>query len=432
MIDSVRPQDVFMLPKKRLREELDLVKTALEKRGLEISFDAWIRSDQMERDLKGKIERIQAEKNNASKEIVAMKAANAPVDSILGRMKQLDQQMEAFKSDLKKVEEESTAFLLTIPNLPHASVPTGKDASENQEVRRWGERPCFSFPPKQHWEIGERLGIFDFERASKMSGARYVIYQGLGAKLERALINFMLDLHQHRYKEMLPPFIVSRESMTVTGQLPKFEDDLFHLDLEDAFLIPTAEVPLTNIHRNEILSEEKLPIFYMAYTPCFRREAGSYGKDTRGLIRQHQFNKVELVGFTTPASSFDLLEQLLGDAEEVLKRLNLHYRVVALCSGDLSFASAKTYDIEVWLPGQAQYREVSSCSNFETFQSRRAEIRYRTASGKIDYLHTLNGSGLAVGRTLVALLENYQQADGSVLIPEALRPYMGGLDQIRL
>ena len=419
-----------MLPKKRLREELDTIKRELAKRGTDISFDEWLQSDQMERELKGQIESIQARKNSASKEIVALKKENAPVDSILNEMKQLDQQIEALKNNLKKIQEEVAAFLLTIPNIPHHSVPVGKNENDNLEVRKWGTQPLLVFPPKQHWEIGEQLGILDFERAAKMSGARYVIYQGVGARLERALINYMLDLHQHRYKEIIPPLIVNRESMTVTGQLPKFEDDLFHLDSEDAFLIPTAEVPLTNIHRNEILSEDKLPLFYMAYTPCFRREAGSYGKDTRGLIRQHQFNKVELVTFATPATSFALLEQLLSDAEEVLKRLNLHYRVVSLCTGDLSFASAKTYDIEVWLPGQGQYREVSSCSNFETFQARRAEIRYKTASGKLDYLHTLNGSGLAVGRTVVAILENYQQADGSVLIPEVLSPYMGGLEKI--
>lgn len=415
-----------MLPKKRLREELDVVRKELEKRGGTISFDAWIQSDQRERELKGKIEALQARQNAVSK----TSKGRPPTTTVLEEMKAVSILAEEIKSELKKAEEESNAFLLTIPNIPHASVPVGKDANDNKEVRQWGDRPVFTFPPKQHWEIGEQLGILDFERAAKISGARYVIYQGLGARLERALINFMLDLHQHRYKEMLPPLIVNRESMTVTGQLPKFEDDLFHLDSEDAFLIPTAEVPLTNIHRNEILSEEKLPIFYMAYTPCFRREAGSYGKDTRGLIRQHQFNKVELVIVATPESSFNLLEQLLCDAEAVLKRLNLHYRVVALCTGDLGFSSAKTYDIEVWLPGQGQYREVSSCSNFETFQSRRAEIRYRTQAGKTEYLHTINGSGLAVGRTVVAILENYQQADGSVIIPEVLRPYLGGVEKI--
>jgi len=421
-----------MLSKKLLRENIDAVKTALAKRGTGISFDSWIQSDEMERALKGQIESIQARKNSASKEIAALKRENGSVDAILNEMKQLDQQIETLKNDLKKAQEESEAFLLTVPNMPEASVPVGKNEHDNLEIRKWGSRPSFDFSPKQHWDVGEQLGILDFERAAKMSGSRYVIYQGVGARLERALINYMLDLHQHRYKEMIPPLIVNRESMTVTGQLPKFEDDLFHLDSEDAFLIPTAEVPLTNMHRDEILPEEKLPLFYMAYTPCFRREAGSYGKDTRGLIRQHQFNKVELVAFATPATSFALLEQLLSDAEEVLKRLNLHYRVVMLCTGDLSFASAKTYDIEVWLPGQGQYREVSSCSNFETFQSRRAEIRYRTASGKLDYLHTLNGSGLAVGRTVVAILENYQQADGSVIIPDVLRSYMGGLEKIEL
>ncbi len=426
-----------MLDIKLLRENLSFVKSELQKKGVDISFDAWVKSDTIQRECKKKIEALQAEKNKASEAIAVQKRVGTKMDqssitAILEEMKQVGQQLEEVKIDLKKSEEETADFLLTLPNLPHASVPVGKNENDNQEIRRWGERPAFSFSPKSHSEIGEQLGILDFERAAKMSGARCVLYQGLGAKLERALINFMLDLHQHKYKEILPPLIVSRESMTVTGQLPKFEDDLFHIDSIDSFLIPTAEVPLTNIHRNEILSADQLPVFYMAYTPCFRREAGSYGKDTRGLVRQHQFNKVELVIVSPPDDSYRLLEELALDAEEVLKQLNLHYRVMALCTGDLSFSSAKTYDIEVWLPGQEKYREISSCSNFETFQARRADIRYKAKTGKTQHLHTLNGSGLAVGRTVVAILENYQQADGSVIIPEVLRPYMGGVDRIIL
>ncbi|MEK7285981.1 MAG: serine--tRNA ligase [Nitrospirota bacterium] len=419
-----------MLDVKLLRENLNLVQSELNKKGGAPSFDRWLQQDTRARELKVKIEELRARKNKASEQIAEKKRKKESADSILEEMKQVAQQVTEMQSEQVKVQEENRQFLLTLPNLPHASVPIGKTEHDNVEIRQWGNRPSLSFSPKSHWEIGERLGILDFERAAKIMGARFVLYQGLGARLERALINFMLDLHQSKYKEMIPPYIVNRESMQVTGQLPKFEDDLFHLEAEDAFLIPTAEVPLTNIHRGEILSEEQLPLHYMAYTPCFRREAGSYGKDTKGLIRQHQFNKVELVIFSLPDQSYEWLERLVLDAEEVLKRLNLHYRVVSLCTGDLGFSSAKTYDIEVWLPGQGQYREVSSCSNFETFQARRADIRYRTTSGKTEYLHTLNGSGLAIGRTVVAILENYQQADGSVVIPEVLRPYMGGVERI--
>ncbi|MEK7747816.1 MAG: serine--tRNA ligase [Nitrospirota bacterium] len=419
-----------MLDIKLLRENLSLVQSELQKRSGTISFDRWIQLDTEERQLKVEIESLQAEKNRVSKEIGMTKMQTPPTAAVLEEMKQLAQEIEEKKAKRVKNEEERGNFLLMLPNIPNALVPIGKSEHDNIEVRQQGQRPLFLFSPKSHWEIGEKLGILDFERAAKMSGARYAIYQGLGARLERALINFMLDLHQHRYKEIIPPLIVNRESMIATGQLPKFEDDLFHLDSEDAFLIPTAEVPLTNLHRGEILSEAQLPLRYVAYTPCFRREAGSYGKDTKGLIRQHQFNKVELVTFSLPDQSYALLEQLVLDAEEVLKRLNLHYRVVSLCTGDLGFSSAKTYDIEVWLPEQAQYREISSCSNFESFQARRADIRYRTSSGKTEYVHTINGSGLAVGRTVVAILENYQQADGSVVVPEVLRPYLGGVEKI--
>jgi seryl-tRNA synthetase len=337
---------------------------------------------------------------------------------------------------LRSVEERLTDLALRIPNMPHSTVPEGKVPADNQEVRRWGSAPPFAFTPKAHWEIGEALGILDFERASNLVGARFAVMAGMGATLERALINYMLDLHmtRHGYQEMLPPFLVNRASMTATGQLPRFEEDLFRLRDEDYFLIPTAEVPVTNLHRGEILTENRLPIRYAAYTPCFRREAGSYGKDTKGLIRLHQFNKVELVAFAKPEDSYQELERLTRAAEAVLQGLGLHYRVVTLCTGDLGFAAAKTYDLEVWLPAQGTYREISSCSNFEAFQARRANIRYRPQSGKpdgkTDFVHTLNGSGLAVGRTLVAILENYQQADGTVVIPEALRSYLGGAERI--
>jgi len=323
--------------------------------------------------------------------------------------------------------------MLVIPNLPHESVPKGSDARDNPEVRRWGDPPKFDFKPKNHWEIGEELGILDFARAAKIAGARFVLYQGQGAHLERALINFMLDLHteQRGYKETIPPFLVNRDSVIGTAQLPKFEADLFRIPDPELFLVPTGEVPLTNIHRGEILSGEDLPLYYVAYTPCFRREAGSYGQDVRGLIRLHQFNKVELVKLTEPKNSYQELEKMVQDAEEVLRQLQIPYRIVELCAGDLGFAAAKTYDLEVWLPGQGTYREISSCSNCEDFQARRAGIRYRSdKKGRPAFVHTLNGSGLAVGRTLVAVLENYQQKDGSVTVPEVLRPYMRGINQI--
>jgi len=345
----------------------------------------------------------------------------------------VSQQMKELDGVVEAKERELQEFLMTIPNLPHLSVPAGKDASDNVEVKRWGDIPTFDFEPKAHWDLGEALGILDFKTGAKICGARFTLYWDLGAQLERALINFMLDLHtrEHGYREVLPPFIVNRKTMTGTGQLPKFEEELFKVEGTDYFLIPTAEVPVTNIHQDEVLEEKRLPLYYTAYTPCFRKEAGSYGKDTRGLIRQHQFNKVELVKFTTPENSYEELEKLLCDAEEILKRLSLPYRVVNLCAGDLGFSASKTYDIEVWLPGQNTYREISSCSNFEDFQARRAKIRYRVAGkSKTEYVHTLNGSGLAVGRTLVAILENFQQADGSVLIPEALKSYMNGVERI--
>jgi len=348
-------------------------------------------------------------------------------------MGEVSARIKTLDEELKKVEDDLNNLVMVIPNIPHETVEYGTSSEDNPVIRTWGEMPVFSFPPKPHWDIGEALGILDFERGAKITGARFTVYRGLGAMLERAIFNFMLDLHifQHGYTEVLTPFMVNRASMTGTGQLPKFEEDLFRVDVVDYFLIPTAEVPVTNIHRDEILSEKDLPIYYVSYSPCFRAEAGSYGKDTRGLIRQHQFNKVEMVKFSRPETSYDELEKLTANAEEVLQLLKIPYRTVSLCTADLGFSSAKTYDVEAWLPGQDAYREISSCSNFEDFQARRASIRFRREeSGKIEFVHTLNGSGLAVGRTVVAVLENYQQADGSVVIPDVLRPYMKGIDRI--
>ena len=355
----------------------------------------------------------------------------------MAAMKAVGERIKRIEDELGGVEETLTDLNLRIPNLPHPSVPVGKDAGDNTVTRRWGSPPTLTGAAKSHWDIGEALGILDFDRAAKITGARFAVLTGAGARLERALINYMLDLHttQHGYREVLPPFLVNRTSMTATGQLPKFEEDLFRLRDEDYFLIPTAEVPVTNLHRDEILTESALPIRYTAYTPCFRREAGSYGKDTKGLIRLHQFNKVELVTFAKPEQSYEELERLTGHAEAILQGLGLHYRVVTLCTGDMGFSAAKTYDIEVWLPSQNHYREISSCSNFEGFQARRASIRFKStvwAKGtKTEFVHTLNGSGLAVGRTLMAVLENYQQPDGSVTIPEVLRHYMGGMERIK-
>ncbi len=421
-----------MLALKRLRDNLDQIKTGLASRQIDLHFDAWVKGDTQQRKLKQRIEGLKARQNQASQEIPKRKKAKEAIDDILKEMKDVSEEISELEGDLKTIEEENTNFLLGLPNLPHPSVPIGKNEQDNEEIRRWGSPPTFAFKPLSHWDLGETLDILDFERAAKISGARFVLYKGLGARLERALINFMLDLHtgEHDYTEMLPPIIANRTSMTGTGQLPKFEDDLFKLKDNDYFLIPTGEVPLTNMHADEILAEADLPLSYTALTPCFRRESGSYGQDTRGLVRLHQFNKVELVKFSTPERSYERLEQLLSEAESVLQKLGLHYRVISLCTGDLGFSAAKTYDIEVWLPAQETYREISSCSNFEDFQARRAKIRYRTSAGKVEHLHTLNGSGLAVGRTVVAILENMQQEDGSILIPKVLQPYMGGLEKI--
>jgi seryl-tRNA synthetase len=378
-------------------------------------------------------ERLRALQKKVSDEVSKKKREGQDASDLIEEMKKVSQELKGLDGIIEEKEKTLQDFLLIVPNLPHSSVPVGKDPSDNVEVRRWGEIPKFDFEPKAHWDLGEELGILDFKNGAKITGARFTLYWDLGAKLERALINFMLDLHtrEHGYREVLPPFMVNRTTMTGTGQLPKFEEELFKVEGTDYFLIPTAEVPVTNIHQDEVLEEKVLPLYYTAYTPCFRKEAGSYGKDTRGLIRQHQFNKVELVKFAKPENSYDELEKLLSNAEEVLKRLKLPYRVVNLCSGDLGFSASKTYDIEVWLPGQNTFKEISSCSNFEDFQARRAKIRYRiSGKSKTEYVHTLNGSGLAVGRTLVAILENYQQADGSVIIPEILRPYLYGVERI--
>jgi len=423
-----------MLDIRFIRENSELVKKKLESRGSDIDLSVFLSIDEKRREVLQKIEVLRAQRNRASDEIAKLKKEKKEVDpSVFASMKELSSQVKALDEELKNVEQETNDFLLTIPNMPHDSVPVGRTEEDNETVRTWGEVPQLSFEPKEHWELGEKLGILDFDRASKIAGSRFSLYKGAGARLERALINFMLDMHteDHNYTEILPPFIANRTTMTGTGQLPKFEEDLFKLEGLDYFLIPTAEVPLTNIFQKEILNEEELPVYFAAHTPCFRKEAGSYGKDTKGLIRQHQFNKVELVKFSTPATSDDELENLLLNAEEVLKRLGIHYRVVNLCTGDIGFSAAKTYDIEVWLPGQGVYREISSCSNFGDFQARRAGIRYRKkGEKKTEFVHTLNGSGLAVGRTVVAVLENFQQADGSVMIPEVLQPYMGGLKKI--
>jgi seryl-tRNA synthetase len=422
-----------MLEAKYIREHLDEVRERLALRGQAINLDQFVLIDGERRKTIQDWERLRALQKKVSDEVSKRKREGGDVSDLIEEMRKVSRDLKGLDGVVEEKEKVLQDFLLTIPNLPHASVPVGKDPSDNAEVKRWGEIPKFDFEPKPHWDLGEELGILDFKNGAKITGARFTLYWDLGAKLERALINFMLDLHtrEHGYREVLPPFMVNRTTMTGTGQLPKFEEELFKVEGTDYFLIPTAEVPVTNIHQDEVLEEKVLPLYYTAYTPCFRKEAGSYGKDTRGLIRQHQFNKVELVKFTKPENSYDELEKLLSDAEEVLKRLRLPYRVVSLCTGDLGFSASKTYDIEVWLPGQDTFKEISSCSNFEDFQARRAKIRYRiSGKSKTEYVHTLNGSGLAVGRTLVAILENYQQGDGSVVIPEVLRSYLYGVEKI--
>ena len=421
-----------MLDIRLLRDDLEQVKKRMATRGIKIDWGEFLSLDRQRRDALSRLEKLKEQKNRLSGEIGNLKKSGADATGLMREVEQLSEQIRDSERPLAVVEERFEQFMLTVPNLPHINVKVGKDSDENREIRRWGAPPKFDFPARNHWEIGEELDILDFQRAVKLAGARFVIYKGAAARLERALINFMLDLHtgEHGYKEIIPPILAKRATLTATGNLPKFEEDLFKIQNPEYFLIPTAEVPLTNVHREEVLQREALPIKYTAVTMCFRREAGSYGKDVRGLIRQHQFNKVEMVKLCEPESSYDELETMVENAEEVLKRLALAYRVVELCTGDMGFASAKTYDIEVWLPGQDTYREISSCSNCEEFQARRAQIRYRKERGKPNFVHTLNGSGLAVGRTLVAILENYQQKDGSVVIPTALRPYLGGLEKI--
>ncbi len=425
-----------MLNIQYLRENIDYVKEKYNQRRAEVDWERFGVLDAQRRELIGEVEEMRAERNRVSQEIANLKrqGKHSEAEQEILRMRKLGDKIRKSEESLRVWDEKLQEMLLTFPNLPHPSVPIGKDAAANPVIRSWGAAPEFKFKPKDHVELGEILGIIDLPRAAKISGARFCLYRGAGAQLERALAAFMLDLHtrEHGYLEVLPPYLVSRESMLGTGQLPKFGQDLFKTDDGDGYyLIPTAEVPVTNIHRDEIIDEDELPLRYVAHTPCFRREAGSHGKDVRGIIRQHQFNKVELVKFSKPEESYRELESLTANAEEVLRRLELPYRVVALCTADLGFSAAKTYDIEVWLPSQRTYREISSCSNFEEFQARRAKIRFRRKGNrKTAFLHTLNGSGLAVGRTLVALLENYQQPDGSVVIPKALRPYMNGLERL--
>jgi seryl-tRNA synthetase len=422
-----------MLEIKFIRQNIELVRESLKRRGLDYDLGRFVDCDSKRRTILTEVEELKHERNTVSGQIAQMNREGKDPAELISQMKEVSQKIKALDDELARHEQSLQAILMEIPNIPHDSVPTGEDEEDNPVMKKVGEPPSFGFDPQPHWEIGEKLGILDFERAAKITGARFALYLGLGARLERALINFMLDVQtkEHGYLEVLPPFMTNRVSTTATGQLPKFESDLFKLEGWDYYLVPTAEVPVTNIHQDEILDEQDLPKLYTAYTPCFRSEAGSYGKDTRGLIRQHQFNKVELVKFTTPESSYEELEKLLNNAEEILKRLELPYRVVVLCTGDMGFSAAKTYDIEVWMAGQQKYREISSCSNFEDFQARRGKIRFKRKGKKgTELVHTLNGSGLAVGRTVVAILENYQQQDGSVVIPEVLRPYMDGIDKI--
>jgi len=418
-----------MLDLNFVRDNLPLVEEKLRQRGMnpEELLGGFRDLDGRRRQAITESENLKARRNRASEEVAKLKKAGGDARALIEETKKLREQSEKHEKDAAEYEAQLRAVLAQIPNLPHQSVPVGHSSEQNVEVRRWGTPPEFDFTPKPHWELGEGLGILDLGRAAKLSGARFAVYWDLGAKLERAIANFMLDLHtrEHEYTEVLPPFMVNSDSMYGTGQLPKFAGDLFKCQDHDLWLIPTAEVPLTNLYRDEILEAAKLPVSITGYTPCFRSEAGSYGKDVRGIIRQHQFQKVELVKFANPDDSYEQLERLTRDAEIVLQKLGLHYRVVTLCTGDMGFSAAKTYDIEVWLPGQRLFREISSCSNFESFQARRANIRFRRdGKGKTEFVHTLNGSGLAVGRTWLAILENYQQADGSVLVPEALRAYM--------
>ncbi|MEK0317205.1 serine--tRNA ligase [Cohnella sp. 56] len=423
-----------MIDIKLLRTDYAKVADALAKRGAsEELIAAFPAIDARRRELQTESDNLKNRRNVVSQEVAKLKKSGGDADSLIAEMKDVGDRIKQIDEELRGLESESEALLLAVPNIPHESVPVGASEADNVEIRRVGEQTSLGFEPKAHWEIAEGLGILDFEAAAKVTGSRFVFYKGLGARLERALINFMMDLHadRHGYEEILPPYIVNRDSLVGTGQLPKFEEDLFKLADTDYYLIPTAEVPVTNLHRDEILSKDQLPRKLVAFSACFRSEAGAAGRDTRGLIRQHQFNKVELVQLVDPQTSYAALESLTNEAERVLQLLGLPYRVLALCTGDMGFGSAKTYDLEVWLPSMATYREISSCTNFEDFQARRAAIRFRRETGaKPEYVHTLNGSGLALGRTVAAILENYQQEDGTVVVPEALRPYMAGLEVI--
>ena len=412
------------------RQNLDAIAARLADRGFVLDVETFRKLDAERRAALTESEQLSAQRRSESQEIGKLLKAGENASERQQKVREMADRAAALEERAREVDENYRQLLAGVPNTPHASVPTGRSADDNVEVRRWGQPPVFAFEPKAHWDLGPELGILDFERAAKITGARFAIYKGLGAKLERSLINFMLDVHtlHHGYTEILPPFIANKDSFYGTGQLPKFEADLFKLENTDYYLIPTAEVPVTNLYRDETLDPDQLPLQYCAYSPCFRSEAGSYGRDVRGIIRQHQFQKVELVKFARPESSYDELEALTHDAEDILERLGLAYRTVVLCTGDMGANSAKTYDIEVWLPGLNAYKEISSCSNYEAFQARRARIR--VGKGKSDFVHTLNGSGLAVGRTWLAIIENYQQADGSVVVPEVLRPYLG-VDVIR-
>ncbi|NLV76574.1 MAG: serine--tRNA ligase [Tissierellia bacterium] len=423
-----------MLDIRRIRKNPEEVKKALNKRHGDFPIDEVLELDEKRRSMLTKVEEMKARQNSVSKEIPKFKKEGKDVSSLISEMKELSDEIKRLDGEVKEIDDKLLNLLLHIPNIPHESVVEGESDEDNVEIRKWGEPKDFGFEPKAHWDLGAELDILDFERASKLTGARFSLFKNAGARLERALINFMLDLHttEHGYIEMATPFMVNRDSMIGTGQLPKFEYDMFHIPSKDYFLVPTAEVPLTNLYRDEILDEDMLPMYYTAYTPCFRQEAGSAGRDTRGLIRNHQFDKVELVKFSLPEDSYDELEKLTNNAEEILKRLGLPYRVVMLSTGDLGFSAAKTYDLEVWMPSYGRYVEISSCSNFEDFQARRANIRFRREdTKKLEFVHTLNGSGLAVGRTFAAIIENYQQEDGSIKIPEVLKPYAGGLEEIK-
>ncbi|MFQ5865957.1 MAG: serine--tRNA ligase [bacterium] len=416
-----------MLDLKYIRENLPLVKEAVRKKQETVDLDRLVNLDQQRRDLLKKVEDLKHERNVASQQIAQLKKQGKDPNEEIAKMKTVGERIKALDEQTKSVQSEMRRIQIWIPNIPHDSVPVGKSEKDNVEVKRWGQPPEMDFQPKPHWEVADQLGIVDFARGSKVAGSFFVNYTGIGAKLERALINFMLDLHitDHGYTEVSPPFMVNRSSMFSTGQLPKLEEDMYLTEVDDLFLIPTGEVPVTNLHRDEILNEQELPIYYTAYTPCFRREAGSYGRDTRGLVRIHQFDKVEMVKFVKPETSYEELKKLLADAEEVLQKLNLPYRVLELCTAELSFAAAKCYDIEVWASGVQKWLEVSSCSNFTDFQARRGNIRFRRdATGKTEFIHTLNGSGLALPRTVIAILENYQTDEGTVMVPEALRKYI--------